>query len=90
MKVYNYKISESTAPQIDPCQKQKANVTFKGSGHYWSLLKIIICIKTYLVTSNGEMLVVYNNLRNGTLWSNAVLEKEVFFHKISVYQDFSL
>ena len=31
---------------------------FKGSGHYWYLLKIIISIKPYLVTSNGERLMV--------------------------------
>ena len=30
----------------------------KGSGHYWRLLKIIISIKPYLVTSNGERLIV--------------------------------
>ena len=29
---------------------------FKGSWHYWLLLKIFISIKPYLVTSNGERL----------------------------------
>ena len=31
---------------------------FKGSGHYWLLLKLIISIKPFLVTSNGERLIV--------------------------------
>ena len=30
----------------------------KGTGHYLYLLKIIVSIKTYLVTSNGELFVV--------------------------------
>ena len=30
----------------------------KGTVHYWQLLKIIVGIKTYLVTSNGELLIV--------------------------------
>ena len=43
---------------------------FKGTGHYnWELLKIIVT----LVTSNGEMLIVNNIVRNGSLWSNIVL-----------------
>ena len=29
---------------------------FKGSGHYWQLLKILIGIKPYLVTSNEKQL----------------------------------
>ena len=32
--------------------------SLKGSEHYWKLLKIIISIKTYLVTNNGELLIV--------------------------------
>ena len=32
--------------------------TFKGSGHYWLLLKIFISIKPFLWTSNGERLMV--------------------------------
>ena len=43
------------------------------------LFKIIISIKPYLVTSNGERLIVYNILRNGFLWSKVVFEKEVDF-----------
>ena len=31
---------------------------FKDSGHYWQVLKIIISIKPFLVTSNGEWLMV--------------------------------
>ena len=31
---------------------------FKGSGHYWWLLKIIIIIKPFLITSKGERLIV--------------------------------
>ena len=33
-------------------------VVIKGSGHYWELLKVFISIKPYLVTSNGERLMV--------------------------------
>ena len=32
--------------------------TIKGTRQYWLLLKTIISIKTYLVTSNGELLIV--------------------------------
>ena len=28
------------------------------TGHYWQLLKITVRIKTYLVRSNGELLIV--------------------------------
>ena len=31
---------------------------FKGSGHYWKLLKISIGAKPFLVTNNGERLMV--------------------------------
>ena len=31
------------------------------------LLKLIVCIKTYLVMSNGELLIVYIIERNGSL-----------------------
>ena len=41
------------------------------------LLKVIVSIKTHLVTSNGELLVVYNIVRNGSLLSNLVFEKKV-------------
>ena len=53
---------------------------FKGTGHYWHLLKIIVGIKLYLVTSNGELLIVYNIMRNGSIWSNIVFDKEVISH----------
>ena len=39
----------------------------KGSGHYWKLLKIVISIKPFLVASNGELLIVLNIVRNGSL-----------------------
>ena len=38
-------------------------------------------IKTYLVTRNGKLLIVQNIVRNGSLRSNVVLEKEVIFHE---------
>ena len=38
--------------------------TLKGSGHYWYLLKIIIIIKTYLVTSNGELLIIVDSVKH--------------------------
>ena len=53
----------------------------KGSRHHWYLLKIIISIQPYLVTSNGERLIVYNIVRNGSLRSNVVFKKEVIFHE---------
>ena len=30
----------------------------KGSGHYWQLLKIVVCVRTYLIMSNIELLIV--------------------------------
>ena len=36
----------------------KANDILKGTGHHWKLLKII----TYLVTSNGELLIVFEKV----------------------------
>ena len=44
----------------------KFSQPFKGSGNYWYLLKIIISIKPYLVTSNGERLIVQNIVKNGS------------------------
>ena len=38
-----------------------------GTGHYWYLLKIIVSKKTDLVTSHGELLIVQNIVRNGSL-----------------------
>ena len=35
-----------------------AAIIFKGGGHYWKLVEIVISIKAYLVTSNGERLIV--------------------------------
>ena len=34
-----------------------------------------------MVTSNGERLMVKNIVRNGSLWSAIVFEKEVIFHE---------
>ena len=45
-------------------------------GNYWILLKIIVSITTYLVTSNGELLIVYNIVRNVSLQSNVVSGKK--------------
>ena len=42
---------------IWPARKALECLVFKGSGHYWKLLKIIIR-KPVLVMSNGERLVV--------------------------------
>lgn len=47
-------------------------IRFKGTGHYWKLLKIVISIKTKLVTSNGNI----KHWENAFLW-NVVFEKEV-------------
>ena len=47
-------------------RKTSELVQNEGTGHYWLLLKIIGSIKTYLVTSNGELLIV-KNVRNGSL-----------------------
>ena len=57
------------------------SVSIKGSGHYWKLLKMYICIKPYLVTINGELLIVQNIVGNGSLLSNVVFEKEVIVHE---------
>ena len=43
------------------------NIYFKGSGHYWWLLKIIIIIKPFLTTSNGERL-IGNIKKSSSLW----------------------
>ena len=43
--------------------------------YYWWLLKITISIRTYLVTSNGELLIV---LHIG--WSNQFLRKRLISH----------
>ena len=53
-----------------------------GTKHYWLHLKINVSIKSYLVlTRNWELLIVYNIVRNGSLWGNAVFEeKKVIFH----------
>ena len=48
--------------------------------------KIILSIKPYLVTSNGERLIVYNIVRNGFLWIDLVFEKEVIFREFG-FQD---
>ena len=56
-------------------------VEVQGSGHYWWLLKIIIITKPFLIMSNGERLIVWNIVRNGSFWSNVVFEKGVIFRK---------
>ena len=41
----------------------------------------MISLKPYLVTSNGERLVVQNVVRKGSLWSEVFFEKEVIFNE---------
>ena len=43
-------------------------------------IKIIVGMKIYLVTNNGELLIVSNIERNGSLWSNVFFEKALIFH----------
>ena len=38
-------------------------------------------VKPFLVTSYGERLIVWNIVRNGSLWSDVVFEKEVNSHE---------
>ena len=54
---------------------QTSALNVKGSGH------IIFGMKSFLVTSNGERLVVHNVVRISSLWSGVVFEKEVIFHE---------
>ena len=45
-------------------------------------------MKTYLVSKNGELLIlliVQTNVRNG-FWSNVIFEKEVISHSNSVFK----
>ena len=66
------------------CFSLRANrqAPLKGSGPHWWLLKIIIGIKPYFVTSNGESLVVQNIVRNGSLWSGVVFRERSNFPHI--------
>ena len=41
-------------------------------------------MKPDLVTSNGERLIIQNIVRNGSLWSSVVFEKEVIFHEFDL------
>ena len=49
-----------------------------------TFLVFFVCffILTDLVTSNGELLIVWNIVRNSSLWSDVVFEKEVIFHEL--------
>ena len=38
---------------------------------------------TLLGNRKGELLIVYNIVRNGSLWSDVVIEKEVIFHEFN-------
>ena len=59
------------------------------SSRQWPLvLKIIVSIKTYLVTDYGELLIVQNIVRNGSLGSKIVFEKEVILKKTSGLKPF--
>ena len=47
------------------CEKNSLNCPLKVvSGHYWKLLKIIISIKPYLVTSRGQ----FNSIKQYEKW----------------------
>ena len=46
--------------------------------------KWLLAYQPYLVTSNGELLIVYNIVRNRALWSNVVFKKEVIFHEFDL------
>ena len=65
------------------CFLRDGQSELQGMGTYFSsLLKIIVGIKPYLVTNNGELLIVQNIVRNGSLWwSNVFFEKEIIFHE---------
>ena len=41
-------------------------------------------MKPDLVTSYGERLIIQNIVRNGSLWSSVVFEKEVIFHEFDL------
>ena len=41
----------------------KTELKLKGTGRYWLLLKIIVIIKTYLVTSKGELLNICTSIK---------------------------
>ena len=43
---------------------------YTGTGHVWWLLKMYVCIKTYLATSNGELLIVKKHCEKWYLCSN--------------------
>ena len=53
----------------------------KGSDLYWLLLKIIVSIKIFFVTSNTELLIVSNIVRNSSLWSNVVFESTILISR---------
>ena len=48
---------------------------------FYSTIVLVVSIKTYLVRSNGKLMIVWNIVRNGSLWSNVDFEKEVIFHE---------
>ena len=47
----------------------------EGTGHYWLSIKIIVNVKTHLVTSNEDLLKILNIVRNGFFWKRRVLER---------------
>ena len=81
-------LAQSKTIEIFPKAKQEI-ILVRSIGHYWWLLKIIVNIKTDLVMSNGELLIVKNIVRNDSLWiwSNVVFEKVVISHE-NIWFDF--
>ena len=61
----------------------------KGMGTTGNYSKLLV--KTYLLTSNGELLMVLNIVGNGSLWRNVVFKKEVITHSmtnwVKMFQD---
>ena len=47
---------DSACAQVQQSAVNLKESLLKGTGHYRLLLKIIVSMKTYLVTSNGELL----------------------------------
>ena len=55
---HRYPPGKMLSPTMTRLSLQEYESRFKGTGHYWLLLKINVSIKTYLVTSNGELVIV--------------------------------
>ena len=55
---------------------------------YWLLLKISFSIKPYLVTSNGELLIVEKNCKKRLPLKLCSFEKQVIFHEFDFETSF--